>query len=71
MFDLVMANILADPLCAMARDVSRVLAPGGAAILSGLIGSQAGRVAATFHAAGLPLRRRLDLGPWTTLLVAR
>lgn len=71
MFDLVMANILADPLCAMARDVSRVLAPRGAAILSGLIGSQAGRVAATFHAAGLPLRRRLDLGPWTTLLVAR
>lgn len=71
LFDLVMANILADPLCMMARDVSRVLAPGGAAILSGLIGPQAPRVAATFHAAGLPLRRRLDLGAWATLLVAR
>jgi len=71
LFDLVMANILADPLCMMARDISRVLAPGGAAILSGLIGPQAPRVAGAFHAAGLPLRRRLDLGPWTTLLVAR
>lgn len=71
MFDLVLANILADPLCMMAREIARVVSPGGRCILSGLIGSQAPRVAATFHAAGLPLRRRLDLGAWTTLLVAR
>ena len=32
-YDLIFANILADPLCAMARDLARHLAPGGSAIL--------------------------------------
>jgi ribosomal protein L11 methyltransferase len=36
-FDLVVANILAGPLVAMSTDISRVLAPGGSLILSGLM----------------------------------
>jgi ribosomal protein L11 methyltransferase len=69
-FDLILANILADPLCAMARDTARNLAPGGAAVLSGLLERQADRVLAAHRRFGLRLRDRLDLGPWTTLVMA-
>ena len=70
-YDLVLANILADPLCAMARDLARHLAPGGSAILSGLLDRQAPRVVETHRAVGLRLRARLDLGIWTTLVLAK
>jgi ribosomal protein L11 methyltransferase len=67
-YDLILANILADPLCEMARDLARHLAPGGTAILAGLFDRQAPRVAEVHRAAGLRLQRRLDLGIWTTLV---
>jgi len=67
-YDLILANILADPLCDMARDLARHLAPGGNAILAGLFDKQAPRVAQVHRAAGLRLRARLDLGIWTTLV---
>jgi ribosomal protein L11 methyltransferase len=70
-FDLILANILADPLCAMARETAGNLARGGAAVLSGLLGRQAGRVLAAHRRFGLRLRDRLDVGPWTTLVMAR
>jgi ribosomal protein L11 methyltransferase len=69
-FDLILANILADPLCAMARHTARNLAPGGAAVLSGLLERQAGRVLAAHRRFGLRLLDRFDLGPWTTLVMA-
>ena len=69
-YDLIFANILADPLCAMARDLARHLAPGGTAILSGLFDAQAARVIDAHRAAGLRLRRRLQLEIWTTLVVS-
>ena len=68
-YDLVFANILADPLCAMARDLARHLAPGGSAILSGLFDAQAARVIEAHRAAGLRLRRRIQLEIWTTLVL--
>jgi ribosomal protein L11 methyltransferase len=67
-YDLVLANILADPLCDMARDLARHLAPGGTAILAGLFDLQAARVVDAHRSAGLRLHRRLDLGIWTTLV---
>ena len=70
-YDLILANILADPLCDMARDLARHLAPGGTAILAGLFDRQARRVAAVHHAAGLRLRARLDLAIWTTLVMTK
>jgi ribosomal protein L11 methyltransferase len=70
-YDLILANILADPLCAMARDLDRHLAPGGTAILAGLFDRQASRVIDAHCAAGLRLRRRLDLGLWTTLVLTK
>jgi ribosomal protein L11 methyltransferase len=70
-YDLVFANILARPLCAMARDLAAHLAPGGAAILAGLLGTQACGVLAAHRRQGLHLAARLDVGPWTTLVVRR
>ncbi len=70
-YDLVFANILARPLCAMAKHLSRALAPGGTAILAGLLGSQARWVLAAHRRQGLVLQRRIDVGPWTTLVLNR
>ena len=70
-YDLVFANILARPLCAMARDLAARLAPGGTAILAGLLGTQARTVLAAHRRQGLALEARHDVGPWTTLVLRR
>ncbi len=66
-FDLIVANILAAPLRAMAPDLKRHLAPGGVALLSGLLEDQAAAVIAAH--APLRLARRLPLGGWVTLVL--
>lgn len=70
-YDLIFENILARPLCAMARDMAARLAPGGTAILAGLLNSQARMVLAAHRRRGLRLERALSQGPWTTLVVRR
>ena len=70
-YDLVFANILARPLCAMARDLAAHLAPGGTAVLAGLLGTQARMVLAAHRRQGLVLEARHDVGPWTTLVLRR
>ncbi|WP_338661831.1 50S ribosomal protein L11 methyltransferase [Pararoseomonas sp. SCSIO 73927] len=70
-YDLVFANILARPLCAMAGDMARHLRPGGTAILAGLLGKQANWVLAAHRRGGLVLERRLNIGPWTTLVLRK
>jgi len=70
-FDLVFANILARPLCAMAKSLGDHLAPGGTAILAGLLGTQVRMVLAAHRRAGLVLERRVSVGPWATLVLRR
>ncbi|MBB1497617.1 50S ribosomal protein L11 methyltransferase [Paracoccus sp. MC1862] len=70
-YDLVFANILKQPLIELAPDMARHLAPGGKAILSGILVGQAEEVAAAYAEAGVPLQRRDDLGEWATLVVGR
>jgi ribosomal protein L11 methyltransferase len=70
-YDLVLANILARPLCFMAPRLAAHLAPDGAVILSGLLRGQAGTVLAAHRRAGLRLAYRLEEGPWTTLVCRR
>lgn len=70
-FDLVLANILARPLALMARDLRRVLAPGGVAVLSGLLARQEAFVLAAHRAQGLWLQRRIVIDGWHTLIVGR
>jgi len=70
-YDLVFANILARPLCAMARHLSAGLAPGGTAILAGLLGTQARMVLAAHRRQGLRLERAVPVGAWTTLVIRK
>ena len=70
-YDLVFGNILARPLRAMARDLADHLAPGGTAILAGLLRVQARDVLAAHRRQGLVLERMIDLAPWTTLVLRR
>lgn len=52
-FDLVFANILAGPLQELAKALAQRLAPGGRAILSGLLEEQIEAVEAAYREAGL------------------
>jgi ribosomal protein L11 methyltransferase len=70
-YDLVFANILARPLCLMARDLALNLAPGGTAILAGLLANQARWVLSAHRRQGLRLERMLPQGPWTTIVVRK
>ena len=70
-FDVILANILKGPLIALAPDLARHLAPGGRAILSGLLTGQAEDVAAAYAAEGLALIERRDIGDWATLVLCR
>ena len=51
----------------MAPDLVRHLAPGGGAVLSGLLAEQAERVLGCHQ--GLRLARRVALGDWITLVL--
>lgn len=70
-YNLVFANILARPLCLMARDLAAHLAPGGTAILAGLLTTQAHAVLAAHRWQGLRLERKIVVAPWATLVLRR
>jgi ribosomal protein L11 methyltransferase len=70
-YDLITANILANPLIALAPDLARNLARGGRAVLSGLMNDQARDVLAAHAKVGLVLDFRLRLGQWTVLVLKR
>ena len=69
--DLIVANIRAKPIAAMAPAFARHLRPGGAAALSGLIAAEERLVLTAFRTRGLRLRRRIRLGAWVTLILTR
>jgi ribosomal protein L11 methyltransferase len=70
-YDLIFANILARPLALMARDLARSLAPGGTAILAGLLRRQEPRVLSPHRLQALVLDRRLVIDGWSTLVLRR
>ncbi len=70
-FDLIVANILAGPLAAMAKDLAANLAPGGTAILAGLLARQQAQVLAAHRMQGLALEARVPVGDWPTLVLRR
>ncbi len=69
-FDLIVANILAQPLIALAADVTARLTPGGVVVLAGLLDTQARRVAAAYTGRGCRLVHRSP-GEWPTLVLVR
>jgi len=66
-YDLVIANILAGPLIALAPDFARALTPGGHLLLAGLLETQEEQVRAACRRAGLRLAARLVNGDWSIL----
>jgi len=68
-FDLVLANILANPLRQMATPMATHLAPSALVILSGLLPPQAQGVIAVYRARGLVLERHLAVEGWSSLLL--
>jgi len=67
-FDLIFANILKGPLLALAPDLWAAQAPGGHAILSGILNTQAAEVQSHYRQLGYSLVDEIIIGDWTTLL---
>jgi ribosomal protein L11 methyltransferase len=70
-YDLVVANILAGPLVALAPDIGRVSGRGATVILSGLLARQAPRIVTAYARQGMVLRRRLVRRGWATLILEK
>ncbi|MFN4356627.1 50S ribosomal protein L11 methyltransferase [Sphingopyxis alaskensis] len=70
-YDLVIANILAGPLITLAPDIAAATAPGGHAILAGLIARQMEPVLAAYRAQGFRLAGRGGSADWPCLLLVK
>jgi ribosomal protein L11 methyltransferase len=70
-YDLLLANILAEPLTRLAPDIAHSLARGGIAILSGLLRWQENLVLSFYRSQGLTLLQTRRDGPWSALVLER
>ncbi|MEZ5876441.1 MAG: 50S ribosomal protein L11 methyltransferase [Tepidamorphaceae bacterium] len=70
-YDLIVANILANPLVAMATGISRLAVPGATLILSGLLTWQGRQVIAAYRNRGFVLVRRHAIDGWLTLVMEK
>ncbi len=68
-YELILANILAGPVIEMAPDLVRVLDDNGYCVLSGMLVEQADLVASAYEGEGLSLKKRYDVGEWSTLVM--
>jgi ribosomal protein L11 methyltransferase len=67
-YPLIVANILAKPLCLLAKDLNKHLANGGYTIASGLLDWQQNQVVAAYRTQGLHLVKVFKIGCWHTLV---
>jgi len=65
--DLLIANILAGPLKALAEEFDRLLKPGGTLVLSGLLTSQAEELQTHYQAFGITLNTSISQDEWGLL----
>jgi len=70
-YDLIVANILAAPLSALAPAMGRVAEAGAAIILSGILEHQAARVVAAYARQSMVLRQKLIRNGWATLILEK
>lgn len=70
-YDLVVANILAGPLCHMATGLASLVAANGYLVLSGLLAREARLIVARYRSTGLALARRIPREGWHTLVFRR
>lgn len=70
-YDLIVANILAKPLCALAPGLVSALTPDGVVVLSGLLARSEREVLAAYRAQGMRLAWRIARQGWHTLVLRR
>jgi ribosomal protein L11 methyltransferase len=70
-FDLIVANILAAPLMAMAESLSNCLAPHGLVILSGLLTRHRQDILHAYAAQGIRLVSDRTINDWEALLLTK
>ena len=70
-FDLIVANILAEPLINLAPSVARAMQRGGLLIVSGLLVPQAPEVIAAYRAQGVTLCSHDRVAGWSTLTLRK
>jgi ribosomal protein L11 methyltransferase len=70
-YDLIIANILAGPLTKLAPEIARALAPGGIAVLSGLLEWQENMVVSFYRPHGLILRGTRRESHWSAVTLER
>lgn len=70
-YDLIVANILAGPLVALAPAMRKVAGIGATVILSGILVRQASRVISAYAQQGIVLRHKLTKKEWATLVLER
>ncbi len=66
-YDLIIANILAGPLVALAPDFAAAMVPGASLLLAGLLATQEAEVRSACYRVGLRLARREQRGDWSIL----
>lgn len=67
-YNLIMANILAKPLIEMAGAITKQIKPGGSLILSGILTSQAEKVASAYMQTGLNEPHEIRKEEWSALV---
>lgn len=68
-FDVILANILAEPLVELAPGLRRALADGGSIVLSGLLAEQQAMVLSAYEREGLRLIAEWPVEGWMTMRV--
>ncbi len=68
-YDLVIANILAQPLIELAASIADATKPGGTIVLAGLLETQEAAVLAAYKPLGCRLVARHLVGEWPTLVL--
>jgi ribosomal protein L11 methyltransferase len=66
-YDLIVANILAEPLLALAKAMEQHLAPEGVLILSGILAWQEAQIREAYEHLNLEKMSRITVGEWVTL----
>ena len=68
-YDLVVANILAEPLIELAPHIGNSVDGKGRVVLSGLLATEVDRVAEVYKTCGLEVADSIGLRDWVTLVL--
>ncbi len=70
-YDLIIFNLLAEPIVAMAPEVKAHLAPGGMAIIGGILAWKAAETAQAYAGLGFEILEEIVESPWHTYLLSQ